>query len=156
MARKKSSLVEEPLTERELTMVDAQLRGESLNAALKEAGYKSNKTAIAQTDRIKTALAEARSTISNATTLTRLDVLDGFLESIDMAKTMAEPSTMIAGWDKVAKMMGFYEPQVIKHEVSVNGQVMVKKMESMSDEELLALIEQHRTPAIEGECRRAD
>jgi len=63
------------------------------------------------------------------------------LESIEMAKIKADPLTMIAGWREVGKMCGFYEPTKAKIEVSVQGQVLIQRLNAMSDEELLKLAE---------------
>ena len=58
-----------------------------------------------------------------------------------MAKIKADPLTMIAGWREVGKMCGFYEPTKTKIEVSVQGQVLIQRLNAMSDEELLKLAE---------------
>lgn len=48
---------------------------------------------------------------------------------------------MVSGWREIGKMCGFYEPTKTKVEVSVNGRVMVERINAMSDEELLRLAE---------------
>lgn len=45
-----------------------------------------------------------------------------------MAKIKADPLTMIAGWREVGKMCGFYEPTKAKIEVSVQGQVLIQRL----------------------------
>ena len=39
---------------------------------------------------------------------------------------------MIAGWREVGKMCGFYEPTKAKIEVSVQGQVLLQRLNGMS------------------------
>ena len=68
---------------------------------------------------------------------------------------------MIAGWREVGKMCGFYEPTRTRVEVSVNGQVMVQRLNAMTDAELLELTQQEvidvETKEIaNGNAERAD
>ena len=102
--------------------------------------------------KIQRAIAERQAEYAAASQVTKKRVIDGFLESIEMAKIKADPLTMIAGWREVGKMCGFYEPTKAKVEVSVNGQVLIQRMNSMSDEELLKLAEGDPT-ILEGEVR---
>jgi hypothetical protein len=48
---------------------------------------------------------------------------------------------MIAGWREVGKMCGFYEPKKVDIKVSMQGQVLLQRLNSMSDKELLSLTE---------------
>lgn len=91
--------------------------------------------------KIERAIAERRAEYAAASQVTKKRVIDGFLESIEMAKIKADPLTMIAGWREVGKMCGFYEPTKAKIEVSVQGQVLIQRLNAMSDEELLKLAE---------------
>lgn len=63
---------------------------------------------------------------------------------------MSEPATMIAGYDKLAKIIGAYAPETIKVEVSMSQGRLRSKMEAMSDEELLA-IQEGSARVVEGE-----
>jgi phage terminase small subunit len=57
---------------------------------------------------------------------------------------------MIAGWREIAKMLGYYEPERRKIDVSVSAKRMVDQFETMSDEELLRLAGQAEAVAAEG------
>jgi hypothetical protein len=57
---------------------------------------------------------------------------------------------MIAGWREVGKMCGFYEPKKVDIKVSMQGQVLLQRLNSMSDQELLAMAEED-TNVLEGE-----
>ena len=72
--------------------------------------------------------------------MTRKKVMDMHLEAFDMAKMMAEPASMVSAAREIGRMCGYYEPVKQKIEVSVNGQIAVKRLESMSDEDLLKLV----------------
>ena len=134
-----------PLTERQrqfvVNLVD---HGMTQTAAARAAGASHPGTAAYEWMRhpkIERAIAERRAEYAVASQVTKKRVIDGFLESIEMAKIKADPLTMIAGWREVGKMCGFYEPTKAKIEVSVQGQVLIQRMNSMSDEELLKLAE---------------
>lgn len=73
--------------------------------------------------------------------MSRKRVIEGMLESIEMAKTMAEPSTMVAGWREIGRMCGYYEPVQVKHTVTHEGKVLMERLDKLSDEELMELIQ---------------
>ncbi len=77
-----------------------------------------------------------------ASQMTRKKVIDGFLEAVDLARVAGDSIAMTAGWREIGKMCGFYEP--VKHEVkiSVDGQILVTKLQTMSDAELLKMAEE--------------
>ena len=95
-------------------------------------------------------LAESRREVSDLTTIKRLDVLNIFMEAIDMARTLADPSQMINGADKVAKMMGYYAPETLKLEVENNTKALSAKFKALTDAELLE-IAAGRAKVVEGE-----
>ena len=84
--------------------------------------------------------------------ISRKRVLDGFLEAIEQAKMLAEPMTQIAGWRELAKMCGYYAPEVKTLNVNVTSQRLLTQLETLSDKDLLELIEQD-AEVIEGEAR---
>ena len=134
-----------PLTEMQrqfvVNLVDHQM---TQTAAARAAGASNPGTAAYEWMRhpkIERAIAERRAEYAAASKVTKKRVIDGFLESIEMAKIKADPLTMIAGWREVGKMCGFYEATKAKIEVSVQGQVLFQRLSAMSDEELLKLAE---------------
>lgn len=137
-----------PLTAKQQKIVEAKLEGKTDFGAVRAVGHTGNSSAAARTEEVKQALAIARSEITSQTTLTRLDVIDGILDAIQLARLAAEPASMIQGYDKLAKIMGFYAPETIKVEVSVSQERLRQKMESMSDEDLLRMAEGH---TVDGE-----
>lgn len=132
-----------PLTEMQRQFVayfvDHQM---TQTAAARAAGFSNPGTAanqMMQHPKIGRAIAERRAEYAAASQVTKKKVIDGFLESIELAKIKADPLTMIAGWREVGKMCGFYEPSKAKIEVSVNGQVLIQRLNTLSDEELLKI-----------------
>lgn len=121
-------------------------------AAAAFAGYKRPQFfqwELMQKPNIQAAVADGRKAFAKANEMTRQRVMDGYLFAIEQAKTLADPTAQIQGWNSVAKMCGYFEPTRHKLEVSVSGKVLVEKLQTMSDEELLALAEQEE--AIEAE-----
>lgn len=131
--------------------------GMTQSAAARAAGYSlSSPAVITQLDtnpKIQMAMAKKRAEYAKASQMTRQKVIDGFSEAIAMAKQQGDPIVMVAGWREIGKMCGFYEPTKTKLEVTVNGQIALEKIQSLSDAELLALAEEggNGLPAIEGQ-----
>jgi hypothetical protein len=111
------------------------------------AGYSPHSAANAARDllqlpKIQAAVAAERAAYAIASGVTKKQVVEGLMEAVDMAKIKADPLAMIAGWREVGKLLGFYEPTKVSMSVSVGGQVLLSKMNSMSDAELLEQMEQ--------------
>lgn len=133
---------ESVLTDKQKDFADAKLLGATTAQAMRDAGYApSNIDMEKRNAEVAAYIAEARRGIMDASTLTRLDVIQGILDAIQDAKTMAEPATMIAGYAQLAKIMGYYTPEVKKLDITINGARVRHKMETMTDEELLQLSE---------------
>lgn len=89
--------------------------------------------------KIQKAIAELREEYAIASRMTKQQVIDGFMEAINMGRVMSDPVAMISGWREIGKMCGFYEPTKTKVEVSVEGKVLIERLNTMSDAELLQL-----------------
>ena len=81
-----------------------------------------------------------------AAQMSRQKVMEGFKESIEMAKLMAEPMTMIAGWREIGKLCGYYAPVETRVKVDVSGNVTMNQLTQMTDAELLEMIEKGKNP----------
>lgn len=132
-------------------VADAIMEGHSQKDALIAAGYHPvNAKNVIRSESVQQILAESRAQVEDLTTIKKLDVLNIFIEAIDMARTLADPAQMINGADKVAKMMGYYAPETKKLELTVGQNVLQAKFQQMSDEELLE-IAAGRAKVIDGE-----
>lgn len=96
---------------------------------------------LLRTPKVVAAIAEERAEYARASGMTKQKVLEGFSEAIDLARLKGDAIAMIAGWREISKLCGFYEPQVHKVEVSVKGKVLLERLNTMSDAELLQLAE---------------
>jgi len=149
----------QPLTERQRKFVH-HLVNDKLNqtAAARQAGFRQPGTtanALMKNPKVLAAIAEERLEYAKASGMTKQKVIEGFSEAIELARIKADPIAMIAGWREIGKMCGFYEATKAKIEVSVQGQMLVQRLNTMSDEELLALAEGDPT-VLEGEFRVVD
>lgn len=134
---------DKPLTDKQRAFAMARASGESVPNAMAQAGYNEQPSygyrmakmpnILAEYDRIKAKWEEAAQ-------MTRKKVMDMHMEAFEMAKMMAEPATMVSAAREIGRMCGYYEPVKQKVELTVNGQVAVKRMEAMSDEDLLKLV----------------
>lgn len=125
----------------------------NVTAAARLAGYKHDRVTghiLMNNPKVVNAIAIEREEYAKASAMTKKKVIDGFMEAIDMARIQADPTPMIQGWTQIAKMCGYYEPTRHKLEVSVNGEVVIQKLQQLDDAQLLALAD-GQTDAIDGE-----
>ena len=131
-----------PLTERQRLFVNAIARDNMNNlAAMRIAGLTGQASTLMRNPKVARAIAIERERYAKASAMTKKKVIDGLMEAIEMAKIQADPTPMIQGWTQIAKMCGFMEPTRHKLEVSVNGQVVIQRLQALDDEKLLALAE---------------
>ena len=146
--------VNAPLTEMQRAFVHHLVHNKlNQTAAARQAGFQG--PAIAANKMMKlpkmlAAIEAERLEYAKASGMSKAKVIDGFAEAIDLGRIKGDPIAMIAGWREIGKMCGFYEPTKSKIEVSVSGQVMVERLNSMTDEELLRLAEGDAS-VLEGE-----
>ncbi len=139
------------ISEKQKVFADAILEGHSKAAAARAAGYHpASASNVMRQEEIQSYIEEARAVTTDVSTLRRHDVLNIFMEAIDMARTLADPSQMINGADKVCKMMGFYAPETLKLEIEGNSKALSARFKQLSDAELFE-IAAGRAKVIDGE-----
>lgn len=99
--------------------------------------------------KVKQALINERAKNALMLGMTRDKVLQGFLDAIDQAKLISDPATQIAGWREIAKVCGFYAPEVKKIELTGTAKRIADRMASMTDEELLQITQAEDVPFVE-------
>ena len=130
---------------------DALMETGSKAKAARIAGYNpSNVDNVMRNEEVQSYLQEARQELTDISSLRRVDVLNLFMEAIDMARVLADPAQMINGADKVAKMMGYYAPETLKLEVEQNSANLQNKFRQLSDAELYE-IAAGRAKVVDGE-----
>lgn len=135
--------VNKPLTDMQKAFVKFWAEGDSIPNAMVRAGYNEQPSygyRMAKMPNILVEFDRIKAKWEDAAQMSRKKVMDMHLEAFDMAKMMAEPASMVSAAREIGRMCGYYEPVKQKIEVSVNGQIAVKRLESMSDEDLLKLV----------------
>jgi hypothetical protein len=137
------------LTEKQTDFAEKVLDG----MAPSTAAGPNNGTLMMRSPAVKEYLAQHRAELSSATQINRSDVLEMLMEAYDAAKITSEPGNMVAAAREIGKMLGFYEPEQIKLQLTTNQARLKSKFEIMSDEELLQLADGKAT-VIDGEYQR--
>lgn len=136
MAPRKKSV----LTEKEEAFKEALLDGNTPRKAALVAGYSGGTPP--KSEDVRLAVAEARKEITDLVLIKRADMVAVMLDAIDMARTLADPQSMIKGASELSKMLGFYEPEVKKLELTAPQMRNRTRLMNMPDEELLRLIDE--------------
>ena len=132
-------------------MADAILEGATPSEAARLADmHPASASTVLKSEDIKGYLAKAREEIEEISTMKRCDVLNLLIEAIDMARTLADPAQMINGAKEVGKMMGYYEPEKLKIEMTSDQSVLAQKLKQLTDQELLE-IASGKARVIEGD-----
>lgn len=143
-----------PLTTRMKEFVKLWAQGETILSAALRAGYNDGGTyayRLAKDPAILKIYHREKEAYAAAVGMTRQKVMEGLLEAVEMAKIQADPTAMIAGWREVGKMCGYYEPVKKQIDVNITGNVVMQRLNKLSDAELLKLIETETANALEGE-----
>ena len=72
----------------------------------------------------------------------RENVLVGLLEAVEMAREAKNPAGMIAGLREIAKLQGYCAPRSVQVELGVGLAQEMRRLETMSDEDLVTLMGQ--------------
>jgi len=132
------------LTARQARFVELYLEtGNGTDAATK-AGYEVGSAHVTASRMLRNAnvseaIAARRNELSDIFRIRRQDVVAALLLAIERAKVQGNPAAEITGWREVAKMLGFYAPEVLKVHLGDDQQRLQKKFEAMSDAELLEM-----------------
>ena len=118
-------------------------QGENIRTASQRAGYTKQDMTMYEFSKREVVIAEymkEKAKYEAAAQMTREKVMDMLKESYDTAKLLSEPASMVAAAREIGKMCGYYAPTESRVKVDVSGNVMVQRLNSMSDEELLKMI----------------
>ena len=127
-----------PLTERQQTYVDETMMGRSASILLGEVSDCRRSESTQRELQVQQAL------LSEEVGITRLDVVNGIRDAIERARVQAEPATEIAGWREIGKILGHYAPETRKVLLTDDQDRVVRKLESMTTQELLEMVERKR------------
>ena len=132
------------VTDLELRLVKEIAAGNSVWSAAIRAGYENSPHlgkwiyAVVAKPNVQRELAAAREAYSQAVAFTHEKAHAMLQEAYDMGRLMAEPMAMVGATREMIKMAGLNAPTRIEH--TVNGEVQVKNLAKLSDQELLNLM----------------
>ena len=132
-------------TAKQLRWIDEYLVDFNGSASAVRAGY-SPKTARAiacellTKPHIQAVLQAKQGALAEKLRITRQGVVQGLLEAVDMGRVQQNPGAMIGALREVAKMLGFYAPQVKRVELSAPQSGAYRDLASWSDAQLLDAI----------------
>lgn len=132
-----------PLTEKQKLFVKFWAQGESILSASYRAGYSDNGTMgyrLAKDPAILKIYHYEKAKYEEAAQVTRKEVIEGFREAANMARTLADPVALTGAYREIGKMCGYYEPVKRTIDINVSGNVTMKKLEALNNDELLKLI----------------
>lgn len=132
-----------PLTEKQKLFVKFWAQGESITSASARAGYADGATIAYRMVKMPNVLQlyhAEKAQYEEASQMTRTKVMDGLLEAAEMAKLMADPGVMVQAWKTIGQMCGYFAPVEHRMKVDVTGNIVVDRLNSMSDAELLKVI----------------
>jgi phage terminase small subunit len=131
-----------PLTAKQKAFVQEWAKGETILSAAQRAGYSDNGSLayrMAHDPAILKIYQQEKAAYEAAAQMTRKQVMEGFLDGIAMAKLACEPASVIAGWREVGKMCGYFQERK-QVDINVTGDVTVRRLEALSDADLLKLV----------------
>ena len=136
---------DKPLTEKQKLYAVARARGESVPTAMAQAGYNEQVSYGYRLDKmpnVQALMRQEQALYAEAAQIDRKKVIDMQLEAYELARTMAEPATMVSAAREIGKICGLYEPQKVQINVSGSVQHEIHRFEAMSDAELLEVLSQ--------------
>ena len=136
---------DKPLTEKQKLYAVARARGESVPNAMAQAGYNEQVSYGYRLDKmpnVQALMRQEQALYAEAAQIDRKKVIDMQLEAYELARTMAEPATMVSAAREIGKICGLYEPQKVQINVSGSVQHEIHRFEAMSDAELLEVLAQ--------------
>lgn len=133
------------LTAKQLRWIDEYLIDSNGAAAAVRAGYSAKSArSIAHENLtkpdIQDVLQDRQVAMAKELQITRQGVIHGLLEAVNMGREQQNPGAMVSALREIAKMLGLYEPEVRRVELTASGNPAYQKLAAMTDSQLLAVI----------------
>ncbi|MCK4784200.1 MAG: hypothetical protein KAV87_10650 [Desulfobacteraceae bacterium] len=129
------------LTDMQRIYVDGRLAGLTPYASCKAAGYADAQTVayrLERTPRVRDALDAASKVARVSLDMSRDDVLEGLMESLQMCANATEMTNV---WKEIGKIIGAYQPLKIEHTHNI-GDMTNTQLQRMSNKELVGMADQ--------------
>lgn len=145
------------LTEKQAKYVEHRAAGLTPYASARAMGLQHNSAKqiakrLEQHPEVRAALIKEQETYAEVSGMTKQKVVDGFLEGIQMARMMAEPMTVIAGWREIGRICGYYMDEKAKEKdrtLPPAAEALLSRLSTMSEKELLLLANSVHAKVIE-------
>lgn len=129
------------LSKQQAIYVAQRAKGHTKQESAIMADYKPSENSVVKVERsekVQTALTEARAETAKAIKVTKEDIAQGFLDAANMARVMADPQAMVRAYAELGKMLGMYaeEKKKVTHEL---GEKTLDAMRQLPDHELAKL-----------------
>lgn len=133
------------LTAKQLRFVAEYLIDGNGARAARSAGYSEKTARQIATENLSKPYIQAAIAAKQQETAVKLElhkehVLLAHMEAINLARAQGQPMGMISGAREIGKLMGFYSPELIEVSMNKNGASLKARYESMTDDELMAII----------------
>ena len=133
------------LTSKQLRWIDEYLIDFNGAAAAVRAGYslKSARSIAHETTTkpyIHAVLQARQAAMAKELQITRQGVIRGLLDAVEMGREQQNPSAMVGALREVAKILGFFAPEVKRVELSARQNGVYQDLASWSDAQLLDAI----------------
>lgn len=133
---------EKPLTEQQRSFAKLWASGESVVTATLRAGYSSEVYGyrMAAQPNVLKLYNEEKAKYEKASDMSRKKVMDMLLKAYEHAEFAQEPASMVSAAREIGRMCGYYEPVKHRVEVNVTGNIVLDRMNRLTDAELLELL----------------
>ena len=136
--------ISDTLSPRESRFVDLYVTTGNASRAAREAGYPEKSAHVAgcrllKTDKVRAAIDDLRKRSAEHMMIDRERAIQEIQAAVELARVNGDASTMISGWREIGKMLGFYEPEVRRIDLSLNGSALAQQIRAMTDAEVLRL-----------------
>lgn len=132
------------LSPRQLAFVEQYSVHGNASRAAREAGYPpasahTTSNRLLKNEKIRAVLAARRAETAQRMALDRETVIRELRTAVEVARMKGDASAMIAGWREIGRMLGFYEPEVRRIDVNLDGDRLMQRIRAMTDAEVLRL-----------------
>ena len=91
-------------------------------------------------DNVKATIAAAQAQDAQRLQIERRDVIQQLLAAYETARDQRLPAVMVSAARELGRLLGFYSAEVRRVEISDGGNDTMRRMEALSDAELIATI----------------
>jgi hypothetical protein len=142
--------IDKPLTDKQKNFAKFWAQGDSITNATLRAGFSDDGVGhrLKHQPNVRALYDKLTAQFEADAQMSRKKVMDMLQEAYDMAKLMSEPATMVSAAREVGKMCGYYAPVEHKVKVDVTGNIILDRMNQLSDAELLKIISEGAKPAL--------